>query len=986
MSDQRRRIWPLVGLFGLVVLGLAIAYYVLIAKKTADAVSVVAGVVGVLAITAHLVQWLLKALRNTGPPPDKVVNSAADCLAEQVDVQWSEAAGDRGLLAPVPMPVQWHWCEGVTNRPADAVGSSRFEPLPGIPPASTEIIQAGELTDLRKVFGGLASGRIVIVGGPGSGKSAAAILLLLDVLKYRLGVGPNERARVPVPVLFTLRGWDPETQLVRDWLSRELTRTYPFLAAYGRAVREKLISSKRLAFFLDGLDELPQALRAPALKALSTQATSRVLILSRSKEMAGAVGGGFLVGAAALELEPIPASVAAEYLDRTQCGPLPGPWQRLVDYLRAQPDSVVSAALSSPLMVSLVRDTYGAGENPAELLDAARLGTAADVEHHLLDRVLPAAYARRPGEAPPRYSLDAATRGLGYIAARMNRDNHRRDLAWWQVTDWVPKAPLIITTSLLFGVVCGLLFGFAHGPVVGLAAALVAVVLEALGQAGFLEPLGPPKRLGTVQRRAMLSPKSLRAAPALGVAFGTMEWIVGGPGIGLLFGLLGGLATWLVLGLGRSGAEQAPSKPLDSWRSDRNYGLAVGIPVGLVAGVGLGLALGIGFVGGFVIALVIGLVVGLFYPNTWRTAVACGQLRLSGHTPFRLIRFLEDAYARNVLRTVGPIYQFRHASLQDHLAMKWVEGQSRMSEDTTGELADVKTVGDYLNGSHEGTRLGLVVQGGAMRGVYSMGALTALEDAGLRDAFDIIVGSSGGAINGAYFLAGQAAGAVQVYIEHLSNRNFVNFLRLQKMVDIDYLVDVVMKQHLPLKMEVLRNSPTLLEVVVANAENGEAEVITNRDTGYDFYEVMRATSALPGLYNKKVRLGSHLYVDGGTVDSIPIARAVQDGSDQVLAIVTRRPGYRRVTRGWLYRLVARLLARGQTAAIRDRMGRADPILNQAMITLEGEGASQFRGWCVWPDESSELVSRTTTNKYRLMKCADMGRRDMERLLKCPLQE
>ena len=348
------------------------------------------------------------------------------------------------------------------------------------------------------------------------------------------------------------------------------------------------------------------------------------------------------------------------------------------------------------------------------------------------------------------------------------------------------------------------------------------------------------------------------------------------------------------------------------------------------------------------------------------------------------MRFLEDAYARGVLRTVGPVYQFRHASLQDLLALKWVEGQPRMSENTSGGVTDVKTVGDYLNGSHEGTRLGLVVQGGGMRGVYSMGALAALEDAGLHDAFDIIVGSSAGAINGAYFLAGQAAEAVQLYTEHLSNRNFVNFLRPQKIVDIDYLVDVVLKQHQPLKMDVLRNSPTLLEVVVANAVNGEAEVITNRDTSYDFYEVMRATSALPGLYNKKIHLGSHLYVDGGIVDSIPIARAAQDGADQVLAVVTRRPGYRRVTKGWLTRLSARLLARGQTAAIRDRIGRADPILNQAMITLEGKDASQFRGWCVWPDKSSELVSRTTINKYKLMKCSEMGRRDMEKLLKCPL--
>ena len=387
-------------------------------------------------------------------------------------------------------------------------------------------------------------------------------------------------------------------------------------------------------------------MRAPALKALSTQTTSRVLILSRSKEMVGAVGGGFLVGAAALELEPIPASVAAEYLAGTQCDPLPGPWQRLVNYLRAQPDSAVTAALSSPLMVTLVRDTYqAAGENPAELLDAARLGTAADVEHHLLDRVLPAAYARRPGKAPPRYSLVDATRSLAYIAARMKQDE-TRDLAWWKVARWVVVAPRLIITGFLFGLTFGLVCGLARGPAVGLVAGLLAGLFEALGQAGFIEPLRGPKRLGTLRRGTVLSLNSVRSGLAIGLGFWIIGWLIGGLGLALVFGLAGGLTVWLMIGLGRPGGEESPSKPLSCWRSDRNFGLVFGPVVGLVAGFGFGLVLGRGVLYGLVAGLVLGLVGGLFYPDTWRTAVACGQLSLAGHTPLRLMRFLEDACSR----------------------------------------------------------------------------------------------------------------------------------------------------------------------------------------------------------------------------------------------------------------------------------------------------------------------------------------------------
>ena len=55
-------------------------------------------------------------------------------------------------------------------------------------------------------------------------------------------------------------------------------------------------------------------------------------------------------------------------------------------------------------------------------------------------------------------------------------------------------------------------------------------------------------------------------------------------------------------------------------------------------------------------------------PEAWSSSLAFAQLAVSDRTPVRLMRFLEDARSRNVLRTVGPVYQFRHARLQDRLA------------------------------------------------------------------------------------------------------------------------------------------------------------------------------------------------------------------------------------------------------------------------------------------------------------------------------
>jgi hypothetical protein len=65
----------------------------------------------------------------------------------------------------------------------------------------------------------------------------------------------------------------------------------------------------------------------------------------------------------------------------------------------------------------------------------------------------------------------------------------------------------------------------------------------------------------------------------------------------------------------------------------------------------------------------LGVGVALTYPAIWLTTLAWRQLRRCGHVPaVSLMPFLEDARERGVLRTVGGVYQFRHATLQDQLA------------------------------------------------------------------------------------------------------------------------------------------------------------------------------------------------------------------------------------------------------------------------------------------------------------------------------
>src|SRR5213078_3940455 len=132
--------------------------------------------------------------------------------------------------------------------------------------------------------------------------------------------------------------------------------------------------------------------------------------------------------------------------------------------------SPVSRALDTPLALSLVRDTYGPGDPVDELLDGDRFRCPEQVMDHLLDRVLPAAYAPRPGRPPPRYSLAQARHWLGFIAWRMSQEPTGGDLAWWLVPRWRPAWPRSLVTVAVVT-----LAGALAGAVVGGRAGAVAV-------------------------------------------------------------------------------------------------------------------------------------------------------------------------------------------------------------------------------------------------------------------------------------------------------------------------------------------------------------------------------------------------------------------------------------------------------------------------------------------------------------------------------
>lgn len=656
----------------------------------------VLAVPGLLLAVWPYVQPLLRGRKG-----DVSVDELADRLAAAVRAQWTAAASDRGLLAPEPLPIRWRPCTDPVTGPVTAATTPRslgesFPPLPGLEQVTTSQLREGTHRTLHRIYGGLASGRLIIAGGPGTGKSSAAILLLLDALNFRAHTPPEYRAEVPVPVLFTLAGWDPHTTPVNEWLATKLTE----LPVLTRPDTTQLLTARRIAVFLDGLDEIPEHHRPAVLHALAQQAAFRLVLLTRTTELTTATKHHILIGAIALELQPLTPKDAAKYLRHGLPEPPPPPWHQLLITLTTLSTAPITNALNTPLTITLLRDTYQPPPTPNspigsvdELLDTTHFPTPDHITNHLLDHAITTAYTPQPGQPPPPYTPHTAHRTLTLIAHHL-RNHNTRDLAWWQITQWIPPTPRTLLTAgftatftgatagliselarlipvlgpvpdTTFGLPFGLIFGLAFGLIAGSGAGIVAGFA-----AGLIGRRNQPSQLS----RFRLDTVEWRTALVFGLAAGLMVGLAAGFVAGIVAGIVLGLAIGLVDGLGSRDPSDT-GHPKDVWRSNLAYALTVGLVAGLAFGFAVGLAVGLMdayLIGpafaGLAFGLVFGLMGAFIVTEAWYMAISQIYLAIRYRTPLRLGRFLMDAHTRHLLRTVGPIYQFRHATLQDRLA------------------------------------------------------------------------------------------------------------------------------------------------------------------------------------------------------------------------------------------------------------------------------------------------------------------------------
>ena len=189
-------------------------------------------------------------------------------------------------------------------------------------------------------------------------------------------------------------------------------------------------------------------------------------------------------------------------------------------------------------------------------------------------------------------------------------------------------------------------------------------------------------------------------------------------------------------------------------------------------------------------------------------------------------------------------------------------------------------------------KIGLVLEGGAMRGVFTAGILDVFLENGLE--FDSCHAVSAGSCLACSFLSRQIGRGYAVMTDYLDNKEYCSVSSLLRTGDLfgaDFLYHKIPEQLYPIDNATFLQGKTTFYSVATNCESGRAEYLKVEDLIRDV-DAVRASASLP-LVSRIVDWKGKPYLDGGIADPIPVEQAFRDGCDRVVVILTRHRAFRK---------------------------------------------------------------------------------------------
>ncbi len=261
---------------------------------------------------------------------------------------------------------------------------------------------------------------------------------------------------------------------------------------------------------------------------------------------------------------------------------------------------------------------------------------------------------------------------------------------------------------------------------------------------------------------------------------------------------------------------------------------------------------------------------------------------------------------------------------------------------------------------------GLVLEGGGMRGIFTVGVLDYLMDNRLW--FPYVIGVSAGASNGISYISRQRGRSRFSNIELLKEHDYIgikNLLRGKGYIDLDFLFHEYPGKYYPLDFEAYKAYPGRFVMVAGNCLTGKAEYIEEKEDFGRLVAACKASCSLPVMCPVSYVDGIPM-LDGGICDAIPVRRAISEGFRQNVIVLTRNKGYRKADK--VFRLPPFIYHR--YPAIRERLRMRYKNYNEVLDyidSLENEG----KALVIRPQKPLQ-VGRTDKDTSRLQALYEEG--------------
>lgn len=187
----------------------------------------------------------------------------------------------------------------------------------------------------------------------------------------------------------------------------------------------------------------------------------------------------------------------------------------------------------------------------------------------------------------------------------------------------------------------------------------------------------------------------------------------------------------------------------------------------------------------------------------------------------------------------------------------------------------------------------LILEGGAMRGIYTAGVLDIL----LKNKIfvDAVIGVSAGSIHGCSYVSKQYERSISYYKKCRNDYRFLSFkswIKSGNICDTDYCYDEVPNKIYPFDHDTFEKSKTKFYVTVTNVETGNPEYIYLKSLRGKNIDYLRASASMP-VVSQIVEIDGKKYLDGGMSDSIPIEYFRNLGYDKCIIVKTKDKYYKK---------------------------------------------------------------------------------------------